>query len=69
MDENNEYEEYVEEMEEPTEQNRPRQQDVYQEPQPPKKTFRFPLMDDEFEPQQQKRLLCSSRRRCFNVRG
>ena len=51
-DENNEYEEYIEEMEEPTEQNRPRQQDVYQEPQSPKKTFRFPLMDDEYDSQQ-----------------
>ena len=53
MDDTNEYEEYVEEMEPPEEQNRQRQQDVYQEPQPPKKTFRFPLMDDEYNPQQQ----------------
>mgnify|MGYP007106054538 CR=1 FL=1 len=45
MDDTNEYEEYVEEMEPPEEQNRQRQQDVYQEPQSPKKTFRFPLMD------------------------
>lgn len=53
MDESNEYEEYDEEMEQSTEQNRQRQQDVYQEPQSPKKTFRFPLMDDEYEPQPQ----------------
>ena len=51
MEENGEYEEYIEEIEQPVEQNRSRQQDVYKEPQPQKKTFRFPLIDDEYEAQ------------------
>lgn len=49
LDENDDYEEYVEDIEQPAQQTNERQRDFYEEAQQPKKTFRFPLIDDENE--------------------
>lgn len=56
LDENEDYEDYVEDTEQPAQQTNQRQQDFYEEAQQPqpKKTFRFPLIDDEYETQSQK---------------
>lgn len=56
LDENEDYEDYVEDTEQPAQQTNQRQQDFYEEAQQPqpKKTFRFPLIDDEYETQPQK---------------